>query len=83
MCDKKSKKEHYKEAERLGDKEYFSLRAEINDKRFVKIEQALERIEERIHTLENNHLAHLGEDLYALAYKIKKIEELLDDKQDK
>lgn len=81
MCDRKSKKEHYKEAERLGDKEYFSLRAEINDKRFVKIEDTLVRIEDRIHTLETNHLEHLGADVYNLALKVKKLEDLLDAKK--
>lgn len=58
--------EHLLEAKKVGDREYFSYRGEVNDKRFIEIEKKLESFDRRIAHLEKmvgNHMTDLAKEI--------------------
>jgi len=74
MCEKLTKKEHYKEAKSLINKygtdkglnKYFSYRAAKNDQRFINLET-------KVKLLETNHIKHLAKELEGLHSDIEEI----------
>jgi hypothetical protein len=84
MC--KELDEIKEEAEKLkpeGLDRYSELRAELNDRRFEELLNRMRSLEASVDKMMNNHLKHMGEDIYSLALKVEKLNQLLADGADK
>lgn len=78
MC--KELDEIREEAEKLKPKNldrYSELRAELNDKRFEELLNRMRQLEKSVDRMMNNHLKHLGADVYQLGIEVKELKDFL------